>query len=224
VFNGEAYLTEAIASARAQGPSLLEIVVVDDGSTDGTAAVAKSYGAPVRYLHQANAGPAAARNRGIAEARGEVLAFLDADDLWTPERLERQLAPFEADPLVFYTVCMIQNFWIPELEDEARAKRLQREGAPAPGYVTGGLLARREAFERAGRFDPSLDHGDSMDWFLRARAAGLKEMLVPEVLVLRRMHGANRSRVHAAASREEFLHLLKRQLDARRAKPGDRIL
>lgn len=225
VFNGEAYLGEAIESALAQTGAALEIVVVDDGSTDATAAVARSYGDPVRYVRQANSGPAAARNRGIEEARGALLAFLDADDLWVPDRLARQAAVLDADPRLSYTVCMIQNFWITGMEAEAAARQLRREGAPAAGYVAGGLLARREAFERAGRFDAALGHGDSMDWFLRARGVGLTGEMVPEVLVLRRIHGANRSSVHADASREEFLHLLKRQIDARRAgRPSEPTL
>jgi len=219
VFNGEAYLREAIDSVLAQTWGTVEVVVVDDGSTDGTAAVARSYGHPVRYLHQENAGPAAARNRGIQAARGALVAFLDADDLWAPERLARQAAALEADPRVSYTLCLIQNFWIQELEAEANARRPRREGAPAPGYLTGGMLVRREAFERVGGFDPELGHGDSADWFLRARRAGLEEVMVPEVLVFRRIHGGNRSRVHADASRDEFLHLIKRQLDQRRAGP-----
>jgi glycosyltransferase involved in cell wall biosynthesis len=219
VFNGEAYLREAIDSVLAQTWGTVEVLVVDDGSTDGTAAVARSYGHPVRYLHQENAGPAAARNRGIEAARGALVAFLDADDLWAPERIARQVVALEADPRVSYTLCLIQNFWIPELEAEADARRLRREGAPAPGYLAGGVLARREAFEQVGGFDPQLGHGDSADWFLRARRAGLEEVMVPEVLVFRRIHGDNRSRVHADASREEFLHLIKRQLDQRRAGP-----
>ena len=221
-FNHEAYIREAIDSVLAQTRPVPEIVVVDDGSTDATASVVRSYGPRVRYVWQENAGPAAARNRGLAEASGHLFAFLDADDLWLPERMERQLAPLEADPALSFTVCQLQNFWVPELEAEAQVRRQRREGQAAAGYVSGGLVARREAFERVGPFDPALGHGDSADWFLRARAAGLVGILVPQVLVLRRIHPGNRSRAQADASRDEFLHLLKRQIDARRgSQPGD---
>lgn len=219
VFNGEAYLREAIDSVLAQTWATVEVVVVDDGSTDGTAAVARSYADRVRYVHQENAGPAAARNRGIEASRGALVAFLDADDLWARERLARQAAALEADPRLSYALCLIQNFRILELSEEANGRRPRPEGAPAPGYLSSGMLARREAFERVGGFDPGLGHGDSADWILRARGAGLEEVLVPEVLVFRRLHGENRSQVHADASRDEFLHLLKRQLDLRRASP-----
>src|SRR5690242_4967891 len=87
VFNGERYLGEALDSIFAQGHQPLEVLVVDDGSTDGSAAVAKSYGDRVRYFFQPNAGPAAARNLGLEAARGEFIAFLDADDLWHRDKL-----------------------------------------------------------------------------------------------------------------------------------------
>src|SRR5262245_10754564 len=92
VYNGEAFLGEALASIRAQRHRPIEILVVDDGSTDGTAAVVMAADAGIRYMRQDNAGGAAARNRGIGMARGTFVAFLDADDLWPPEKLERQIA------------------------------------------------------------------------------------------------------------------------------------
>jgi glycosyltransferase involved in cell wall biosynthesis len=90
VHNGERHLAEAIQSVLAQTLPPGEIIVVDDGSTDASAAIAQSFGAPVRVLAQPNLGPAAARNLGLAHATGDLLAFLDADDLWTPNKLARQ--------------------------------------------------------------------------------------------------------------------------------------
>lgn len=217
VYNGERFVGEAIDSILAQTYRPLEVIVVDDGSTDGTPAIVQGYGPPVRSVRQDNAGPAAARNRGVAEARGELVGFLDADDLWHPEKLARQLAVLAVDASLAYTVCLIQNFWMSELRAEEEARAAQRPNLPVAGYVTSGMLARRAELERVGPFDHELGHGDSAEWFLRARAAGLPERLLEEVLVQRRIHGANRSRVQAEGSREEFLRLLKRGLDLRRS-------
>jgi glycosyltransferase involved in cell wall biosynthesis len=222
VFNGEPYLRQAVESILAQNYRPLEVLIVDDGSTDGSATIARSFPEPVRYLRQKNAGPAAARNHGISEARGSYLGFLDADDLWLPEKLARQVAELERDRTLACSVCLIQNFWMPELASDADRWRDHPRGGPLPGYTSAGMLVRREALQRVGSFDASLGHGDATDWFLRARHAGLRDRLLPEVLVLRRLHSDNRSRTHAQASRHEFLHLLKRSLDRRRrAEPED---
>jgi glycosyltransferase involved in cell wall biosynthesis len=217
VFNGERFLGEAIESILKQTYQPLEAIIVDDGSTDRTPAIAQGYGAPVRYVRQENAGPAAARNRGVAEARGELITFLDADDLWHPEKVARQHAVLAADPRLAYTVCLIQNFWMPELEEEERARNGDRPNPAIAGYVSSGMLVHRAVMGRVGPFDAGLAHGDSAEWFIRARAAELPERLLEEILVYRRIHGANRSRTQAEGSREEFLRLLKRGLDQRRA-------
>ena len=97
----------------------LEIIVADDGSSDGTGAIVAGFGEWVRYVKQSNKGPATARNLGLSLATGDFVAFLDADDLWHPEKLERQFARFQARPELDYCVTYCQNFWIPELEIEA---------------------------------------------------------------------------------------------------------
>ena len=221
VYNGERYLTEALDSIVAQTYGPVEIIIVDDGSTDATLSVAAAYAASkpnVRVITQANAGPAAARNRGIAEARGRFIGFLDADDLWHGEKLSRQLARFQARPDLDYCVHYMQNFWVEELKEEEERMRDHPRSKPVPGYVTQTLLARAAAFERVGPFDPTLNHCDSMDWFLRARALGLGEELIPDVLAYRRMHENNLSRQHAQRSLEGFFTMLKESLDQKRAQ------
>ena len=96
VFNGERYLAEALDSILAQTYRPVDLIVVDDGSTDGTAQVAAGYGERITYLYQENSGPAAARNKGIDAAQGEFVAFLDADDVWHEEKLARQMVRFDA--------------------------------------------------------------------------------------------------------------------------------
>lgn len=219
VFNGARYLAEALESVFAQTHRSLEVVVVDDGSTDETPAVIARYGDRVRAFAQANAGPAAARNLGVREARGEFVAFIDADDLWLPQKLSLQLARFAARPELELCFTLVRNFWIPELEQEASRFREHRIAKPLPGLLTSTLLARRDVFDAVGEFDPGLGHTHSTDWILRARARGAVAETLPEVLYQRRIHGANRSRLHADASRDEYFDLVKLQLDRRRGGP-----
>lgn len=220
VYNGERFLGEALESILRQAHSPLEIIVVDDGSTDGTAAVASRFAPRVTYIHQANAGPAAARNLGLARSTGEFVAFLDADDVWADEKLAVQLARFRDRPELDACVAHVQNFWIPELSAEAAQFRDHPRGQPIPGYVTAALLARRALFERIGPFDAALAHADAAEFFLRARRAGAVVELLPDVLLYRRIHTANRSKQWAAPSRDEFLRLLKKSLDEQRPGPA----
>jgi len=219
VFNGEPYVGEALESIRAQTYRPLEIIVADDGSTDGTAAVVRGYGEPVRYLWQPNAGPAAARNLGLRAARGEFVAFLDADDLWHPEKLGRQMARFQARPDLDLCVTHVQNFWVPELIEEAeRYRDHPRLTQALPGYTTVTLLARRMLFDTVGHFNSALQHGDSTEWFLRAVEHGAVMELLPDVLLYRRLHHGNRTRHLGSASRDSYLQIVKASLDRRRRR------
>lgn len=218
VFNGERYLREALDSVLRQTYRRLELIVVDDGSTDGSPAIVASYGDRLRALQQANAGPAAARNRGLRAMRGDFAAFLDADDLWHPEKLARQMARFAESPVLDACVTHLRNFWIPELADEAARFRDHRIARPVPAYLPSTMVARRRAFDLVGTFDASLRFGHSTEWFLRAAARGAVVEALPEVLYSRRIHHANRSRKMHAESREEYLRLVKAHLDRRRSR------
>ena len=221
VFNCERYLAEALDSILAQTYRALEIIVADDGSTDGTAQVVASYGDRIRYLWQSNAGPAAAQNLALAAVQGQFVAFLDADDLWHPEKLARQMARFRARPELDLCVAHIQNFWVPELAEEAERLRDHRIAQPLPGYTSVTLLAKRCLFEAVGPFDSRLQHGSGLDWFLRAAEHGAVMELLPDVLVYRRLHEANRSRHLADNSRDAHVRILKASLDRRRRLRGD---
>jgi glycosyltransferase involved in cell wall biosynthesis len=215
-WNAERFIEEAIRSVLDQTYGQVEIIVVDDGSTDGTADVVQGFGDRVRYVAQENAGPATARNRGVAEATGAFLSFLDADDLWVADKLAKQLARFRARPDLSYSVGMVQNFWEDEVAVEAEHMASHARARPIAGYVTLTLLVRRESMERVGGFDIDLSHGDAADWFQRADSMGAVGEMLDDVLARRRLHAANRSRTMASASRDEFLLMLKRRLDAGR--------
>jgi glycosyltransferase involved in cell wall biosynthesis len=226
VFNGERYLAETLDSIIAQTYRPLEIIVVDDGSTDGTVSIIERYGSPVRYLEQPNSGAPAARNRGLWAAKGEFISFLDADDLWPAEKLRLQMERFEARPELDICVGHLQSFWIPELRREAERFRDHPLAQPQPGYVTTTLLARRALFDEVGGFKDTLRVGDPMDWFLRAGEYGAVMELLPEVLSYRRMHHANISWESSSTGemteemRSSILRVIKDSLDRRRDKSG----
>jgi glycosyltransferase involved in cell wall biosynthesis len=215
VYNGERYLGETLDSILGQTHQPLEIVVVDDGSTDRTARIAANFGARLQYCWQENAGEAAARNRGLSMAQAELVAFLDADDLWHPEKLARQVAQFQ-DPDLDLCFTSFQNFWIPELAAEEQRYRGSPLAQPQSAWSTSTVLARRAVFAKFGNFvdDGSLPAGsESMIWFLRAQEQGAVVSILPEVLMYRRMHTANYSRMNPL---EPFFSILKEWRDHQR--------
>jgi glycosyltransferase involved in cell wall biosynthesis len=209
VRNGERYLAAAIDSILVQDHRPLEIVVVDDGSTDGSAALARAYGNDVRVVAQAPQGAPAARNRGIEEARGELLSFLDADDLYRPGKLSSQLEALDAAPGADLCLCHAENFWEPGMDEERI--RHTALGRLRTSWLFGTLLARRSAFDRAGLLDTSLPAGDFGDWWLRAHDLGLTARVLDDVLVDRRMH--RDSLTHGVLTPESYFDVVKRRID-----------
>jgi glycosyltransferase involved in cell wall biosynthesis len=218
VYNCERYLAAAIRSALAQTEPPDEVLIVDDGSTDGSASVARGFGAPVHYLSQSHTGLSAALNRGVERARGSFLAFLDADDLWVEDKLARQLDALAADPTLDAVFGYVEQFASPELAPAAQPS--VPEGARlAPGYLAGALLIRAEAFHRVGPFDPRWQIGNFIDWYLRAHEAGLRHTMLPEVFLRRRLHTDNLG-IRERAQRHDYARILKHALDRRRSLGG----
>ena len=190
VYNGGKYLAEAIESVLAQTLEPVEIIVVDDGSTDQSLEIARNFVPRVRIVSQENKGAGAARNTGIRVAVGGYLAFLDADDLWTPEKLMIQRSFLESQPgtdMVFGTV---EQFISPELPAEHVVK-LRKEIETMPGYSHGAMLIERAKFLRAGPFNEQLEIGEFIDWFSRARHLGLTHCITHDIVLKRRIHNQN---------------------------------
>lgn len=215
VWNGERYLREAIESVLIQDVSRLQIIVVDDGSTDETERVARAF-PQIEYSKQVQSGAATARNNGVQQARGELLAFLDADDIWMQGKIARQIEVFEtvkngAPPLIFGHV---QNFFSPDLDEATRLKtRISDEAMPA--YLPSGMLLRTEDFRRVGDFGTTWEIGEFLDWYGRALESGFRSHLLPEIVLRRRVHATNQGMTKRDFQRD-YVRVCKAAIDRRR--------
>lgn len=214
VYNAQSYLAEAIESVLAQTYRMIEVIVVDDGSTDRSGHVARSYGMPVRYTFQANNGTGAARNRGVELAQGEFLAFLDQDDLWVKDKLRRQIAAFRHDPALDVVFGRVEQFYSPELLQCKEDVTVSRFGT-LPGLHVGAMLISRDAFGRVGPFRIDYQIAEFIEWYARSRDLGLTSLMLPEVVMRRRVHKTNQSFLRRER-RFEYVQVLKSSLDRRR--------
>ena len=208
VFNCEKYLGSAIESILAQNYHPLQIVVVDDGSSDRSAAVAQSF-AGVEYHFQERAGVATALNRGISESKGEFIAFLDSDDLWMEGKLERQLTAFRNDPELGMVLGGVEQF-----------RETGPDGATVSlgifkGYLKITMLIRRSAFFQVGLFDPQWTTGDFIDWYIRATEIPVKSLMLPEVLARRRIHETNMG-IRQREAQSDYARIMREVLGRRR--------
>jgi len=218
VFNGERYLKETLDSILAQTYQPVEILVVDDGSTDDTAGLVSRYGQRVRYLWQANAGEAAARNLGLTAAHGEFVAFLDADDLWHSQKLERQMSRFQEPAPIDLCFTQYENFWVPELAEEELKYRGKTISQSQSSWSISTLLMRRAGFERFGKFSTAAywpPESENLIWFLHAVEQGAVVEVMPDILMSRRLHSTNQSRKQTL---EAFFPILKEWRDYQRRR------
>jgi len=220
VYNSELYIQEAVQSVLDQTYPEVEIIIVDDGSTDKTSRIVLGFGGPIRYIFQENAGPSAARNKGIVSSSGGYLAFLDADDLFMPEKLEKQLMRLQEDPDLDMVFGQAEQFYSPDLSDEEK-KRFTVSKMKLPGIFVSAMLIRREAFERVGFFDTRLKVGQFLDWYMKAMETGLTLSTLDDVVVKRRIHRKNWSSQASLEDRKAFVRLIKAGLDRRRKNEVD---
>ena len=219
VYNGQRYLAEAIDSVLAQDYGAVEGLVIDDGSTDGSAEIARSYGGHIRYYYQPNGGLSAAQNAGVAGARSEFIAYLDCDDLWVPGKISLQMEVFRVQPEADMVFGHVEQFYSREPGEEHTGD-LPVAPEVMAGYSTGTMLARLDVFKVAGLFSSEFRVGEFLDWYARANDAGLVSVMLKDVLLKRRIHADNMG-VRDRDKRGDYLRVFKASLDRRRQKkPG----
>jgi glycosyltransferase involved in cell wall biosynthesis len=211
--NGEPYLSEAIQSIVAQTRLPDEVVVVDDGSTDRSAEVARSFGPLVRVVSQPCLGAGAARNAGLAASTGEITAFLDADDLWLPDSLQVRLDRLLANPPVDWVFGKVEQFLSPEHAGELAAQFRCEPGQKEARHI-GAILVRRSVLERIGGFDPLIKVGDLMDFVARLIDDGAPHASVDTLVMRRRIHG-NNMMIQNRNSHADYLRVLRANLSRR---------
>jgi glycosyltransferase involved in cell wall biosynthesis len=215
-YNGEEYLQSALESIFAQELLPDEVIVIDDGSTDGSAAIAGRFASQIRYQFQPHAGEGAARNRGIHLSRGEYISFLDADDLWPAAAFATLLHHLETNLNLDLVYGLVEQFVSPELDQAARAGLHCSPGAVS-ARLCGATLVRRRAFAQVGDFNVSRTLGSVVDWMARFEEQGLASGQVNEVVLLRRLHRSNLGIVEKHR-RSDYVHIIKESLDRRRRR------
>jgi glycosyltransferase involved in cell wall biosynthesis len=219
VRNGERFIADALASVIRGTLRPAEILVIDGHSSDRTAEIVRTFEG-VTLVRQDAQGIASAYNQGIVAGRGGLVSFISHDDHWLPEKLERQVAFMRAHPQVQYTVTHVQYVLHGGASPPAgfRTELLDR---PVPGFIMECLMARREVFARIGPFDSSFAICEDTDWFARARDAHVPMAVLPETLVIKRVHDTNASLSHPQTS-ALLLRAMRRSVERKRAAADDR--
>jgi glycosyltransferase involved in cell wall biosynthesis len=213
VYNGERFLDEALDSAFAQDYEPFEVVVLDDGSTDSSPEIARRR--PVRYLRREHEGIPATRNAAVEAARGELVAFLDADDVWPAGKLSRQVARLTADPALDFVLGRMVVFAehgvdLPEWFPRAWLEE------PQNGLLQ-TLVARKTVFDEVGLFDLEYDIGEDAEWLARAKDAGARFELLEDVCCRYRIHGANTTHRLREQMPETLLRAMRASVRRQRA-------
>jgi glycosyltransferase involved in cell wall biosynthesis len=223
-YNAGAYLAQAVSSVRKQQTSFslnTEIIVIDDGSTDGSVeqlqvlAAEGGLGPVLKILHQDHQGASAARNYGMKEATGEYLLFLDADDVLAPDAIEALYQGLLQNPDAVIALGMAEEFISEEL-DAKTASGLSKKELPFGAFLSGCCFGKKEALLKVGFFDINLKGGGTVDWLARLRDSGLKTVQLIQVTVRRRIHLTNLGRVHEQEQMQGYATIIRKRLLARR--------
>jgi len=188
VYNGERFITDAVDNILSQDYNPIEIIIVDDGSTDRTEEIVNQIPVDIRYFKQENDGPASARNRGIRDASGDFIVFLDVDDLWPVNNLNLLVDEMRNDP----DTEVIRGY-AQLLEYNAVTGKYDFVGNPKesfPDYI-GAAIYHKSAFRKVGLFDTTLKFGEDKDWFNRANELHLNIKRLEDITLLVRRHGKN---------------------------------
>ncbi|MDP1574641.1 MAG: glycosyltransferase family A protein [Coxiellaceae bacterium] len=215
VWNGENYLSEAIESVINQTYDNIEIIVVNDGSTDNTPNIIQKYSDKIISFSQENKGLGAARNAGAQLAKGEYIAFLDHDDFFERDKLSVQMhamATQHNDPLIFMH---LKQFICNKLTPVEASKVMVNESV-LPGKIAGTLLLSKKRFLEIGLFEEKKQLGEFLEWYLRAVLKNIPVLLLNNLGLYRRIHNTNMGRQYQHA-RVDYLRILKADLDAKRS-------
>jgi len=219
-YNVAEYVTDALASVCRQHYSPIEIIVIDDGSTDESAQIIEKFRRlnfpELKYTYQSNRGPAAARNSGLALAGGEIIAFLDADDLWPDDILGSSVEYLINNNLQLVVGCTQR---VCNSGDGGGGVDVLPFGVVWMVLSLGAAIFRREVFETVGMFDEQLRFGEDVDWFLRAREAGINIEILNEVTRFYRKHDRNMT-LDTGQSNHYFLAALHKSLQRRKVSDG----
>jgi glycosyltransferase involved in cell wall biosynthesis len=205
-YNFSHYIAEAIHSVLNQSLTPMEVIVVDNGSTDQTYETIQPFLSQITYIQLLeNHGASFARNKGVEHAKGEYLAFLDADDYWAPQKLERQHEMIQQNntDLVF---CYVQAFHSQEMSEILKTK-LHCSNELLAGYTPSALFIRKSTFLDIGYFDISLKVGEFIEWYLRAKNLNLNSKIDEACMVYRRIHAG-----HVMKSYKDYFPVIRKKL------------
>lgn len=209
-YNAGKYLAEAAASVREQGwQGEMEVIIINDGSEDATLSVARKVGDIV--LSKERGGAAAARNMGIRNSSGELLLFLDADDILSHGAVGRLYEPMHGNKEVIAVFGKARDFCSPELSAE-QVEHLQARKEPYGGVLPGCALIRREAFEKIGLFDESLKTGETVAWQMNLRERKIPVVSIDYVTLNRRLHMSNTGRLNTRQEMQDYAAILRRRI------------
>ncbi|MEA5619903.1 glycosyltransferase family A protein [Cronbergia sp. UHCC 0137] len=189
VYNYANYIAATLDSVFAQTYCPIEVIVVDDGSTDNSADIVRSY-PEVQYFYQSNQGAAVARNMAIAQSTGEYIAFLDADDYWKPNKLKVQMKYMMDNPEIRITATNVFSFLEPDTQVPTWFKS-ERELGETNGMVLSSIVVHKAVFREIGDFSPPFFPSEDTEWFCRVKDAQISLVILPIPLTLRRLHGSN---------------------------------
>lgn len=205
-YNCGRFLGQAIDSVLAQTFTDHEIIVVDDGSTDDTASVVARY-PQVKYIQREHCGVSPARNAAIAAATGEIVVFLDADDLWLPEKLEKQVAYLDENPDCMLVFTKAENFYQDEKTEQGVRQQELFNSSLERCIITCAI--RRSVFEKYGVFRTDYPHGEDTQFMFRLSISGLSlDHCLPEALYQRRIHDSNISLTHESAGPDRVMAIM----------------
>lgn len=215
VKNGGRFLAVAINSVLEQDYRPFEIIVVDGQSVDRTAEIAQSF-QEVRYIYQIKRGVADAWNVGIDAARGEFIAFLSHDDLWTPNKLTVQANYLVNNPEIQYTIAKVRFFLEPGCRFPPGFREELLEGDHV-GRIMETLVARKTAFDTVGKLRADFAIANDVDWFARANDKGVPMAIVPRALLFKRVHDKNLS-MNVPTNNRDLLKALRRSIARKRER------